>query len=87
MAEKLVVMYHHNNSGGRDWLLDEDWARLVDAGWKLTGFKSAYREGLELGAAIDEWERVLNMDSTAEGCSCCGFPHWFSEEPESWVGG
>lgn len=39
----------------------------------------AKREGLSLGDAIEEWERVTGQDSSALGCSCCGTPHSFTE--------
>jgi len=31
----ILVKYSANNSGGRDWLTDEDWVALYDAGWQL----------------------------------------------------
>lgn len=39
---------------------------------------SAKREGLSLGDAIAEWERVTGQSSNSLGCSCCGVPHSFS---------
>lgn len=30
-----IVKYDSNNSGGRWWLSDEDWNKLVEAGWNV----------------------------------------------------
>jgi hypothetical protein len=32
--------YHSNNSGGGDWLTQENWAALERAGWKLYGYNN-----------------------------------------------
>lgn len=37
----------------------------------------ADREGLSLGDAIDEWERITSENSADLGCPCCGPPHSF----------
>lgn len=84
MYGAFEVRYSHNNSGGRDWLDKEDWAKLEAAGWKLESYgdkrtHSAVRTGLPLPIAIAEWEYILNMSSTDEGCECCGPPHDFYE--------
>lgn len=39
----------------------------------------AFRVGLGLREAADEWERITGMDATAAGCACCGQPHTFTE--------
>lgn len=41
--------------------------------------KTAYRVGLPLRGAADEWERITGMDATDPGCPCCGQPHNFTE--------
>lgn len=37
----------------------------------------ASRDGVSLGTAIREWERVTRLNANALGCSCCGTPHNF----------
>lgn len=39
----------------------------------------AYRVGLCLREAAEEWERVTGKSSTDAGCPCCGQPHYFTE--------
>ncbi|HRH24685.1 MAG TPA: hypothetical protein PK109_03825 [Candidatus Paceibacterota bacterium] len=39
----------------------------------------AFRVGLGLCGAADEWKRITGMDITAAGCACCGQPHTFTE--------
>lgn len=41
--------------------------------------KEAAKEFDSVDDAINEWEKVLGMDSSEEGCSCCGQPHYFHE--------
>ena len=41
--------------------------------------KNAFRVGLGLREAAEEWERVTGMDTTDAGCACCGQPHTFTE--------
>ena len=41
--------------------------------------RTAYRPGLSMREAVDEWERITNGCSTDAGCSCCGQPHYFTE--------
>ena len=44
--------------------------------------ESAYRVGLSLEDAMDEWQKVTGMDPMASGCSCCGQPHDFTRYDE-----
>lgn len=69
------------------WLaLDEfytsgKYARLDEDGrWLGCLAKSASKEFPTKEHAIDEWESITGQDSTEEGCSCCGEPHYFSIE-------
>lgn len=39
----------------------------------------AYRSGLGMREAAEEWERITGSDATAAGCPCCGQPHRFTE--------
>lgn len=41
--------------------------------------KEAYRTGLSLEEAVDEWETVTGKSSCDTGCPCCGPPHSFTE--------
>lgn len=41
--------------------------------------KYAYRVGLSLREAADEWEKLTGASSTDAGCACCGQPHTFTE--------
>lgn len=36
--DKKLIEYSHNNSGGGDWLSEEDWLNLEKAGWRTCGF-------------------------------------------------
>lgn len=81
-----AIRYSSNNSGGSFWLSEADWDALRDAGWEVdepgmwgepTG---AYRFGVSMDEAIDEFDRVTRQYSDDEGCDCCGPPHNFYEE-------
>lgn len=72
----VIVEYSHNNSGGFDWLDEEDWKNLEAAGWTLE-FHSAYKAFPSLSDGIDEWVEITGQDPDAEGCECCGLPHTF----------
>lgn len=87
------VTYFSNNSGGHWWLSDSDWKALENAGWKVNwcdrwlgaAATSATKEGTTMRDAIDEWESVTGQDSSELGCySCCGPPHRFDSEHESY---
>ena len=83
----ITVRYSHNNSGGRDWLTTADWHALAAAGWVLDPFEGdryfgADRQGLTLDEAIAEWQAITGQDHTAEGCTCCGNPHYFYADEE-----
>ena len=41
--------------------------------------KIAWRVGLPLREAADEWERITGKSATDVGCQCCGQPHNFTE--------
>lgn len=41
--------------------------------------RAAYRSGLSLREAAEEWERVTGLSATDAGCPCCGQPHNFTE--------
>lgn len=59
--------------GGRS-LADEDGRWL---GALATG---AHRDGLPEELAVAEWMYVTGENADAEGCPCCGSPHYFWEE-------
>lgn len=81
----MKVDYTSNNSGGKWWLSTKEWDALRAAGWKLG-------EPIRLGGvvgdaslecetpldAVKSWESATGLDSTDEGCGCCGPPHCFS---------
>jgi hypothetical protein len=88
LESTVIVEYRTNNSGGSFWLADKNWKDLEAAGWNVKWRSrrflgalatTATREGLSMGDAIDEWERVTGLDSAALGCNCCGAPHSFSD--------
>lgn len=41
--------------------------------------KTAYRHGLSMREAADEWQRLTGACATDAGCPCCGPPHSFTE--------
>ena len=41
--------------------------------------KNAFRVGLSLREAAEEFERITGLDTTDAGCACCGQPHMFTE--------
>lgn len=55
--------------------------RQKNGEWRYMGAlaKTAYRVGLNLRDAADEWERATGKSSTDAGCPCCGQPHNFTE--------
>lgn len=40
---------------------------------------SAFRAGMTLREAADEWEDVTGQTATDAGCACCGQPHNFTQ--------
>ena len=44
--------------------------------------KYATKEFPSIADAIADWERVVGMDASDEGCNCCGAPHSFSSGSE-----
>lgn len=76
----------------RNWTYDKDGLPKFKSGgrgiatkndkgvWRYLGSKAryAFRAGLSLKDAVDEWEKVTNKDSTEVGCPCCGNPHSFT---------
>lgn len=65
-----------------DWVAEQTDHAWADADGRFLGAlaTSAYREGLSLDDAIEEWERVTGERASDEGCDCCGAPHYFFEE-------
>lgn len=63
---------------------EDDTFRMLDDEGRWLGALATYasREGLSMGDAIDEWERVTGECSSELGCSCCGTPHSFYEETD-----
>ena len=60
--------------------------RDYDAAERKVGYKwlgalatGAYRPGLSLREAAEEWERITGANATDAGCPCCGQPHRFTE--------
>lgn len=47
--------------------------------WLGAAATSAWIEAEDVECAIASWERATCLDSTDEGCSCCGEPHSFHE--------
>lgn len=47
--------------------------------WLGTLARGAYRVGLPIRDAVDEWQKITGADPYDAGCSCCGQPHNFSE--------
>lgn len=41
--------------------------------------QKAYRAGLSLRDAAEEWEKVTGESACDAGCPCCGRPHTFTE--------
>lgn len=85
-ANKMVIKYDSNNSGGDWWLTTQDWKNLEDNGWDV-----AWRDKTFLGAwateaskgfnniedAIEDFQSITGEDADDEGCPCCGPPHQF----------
>lgn len=55
--------------------------REVNGEWRYMGqlATTAYRVGLSLREAAEEWEQVTKGTATDAGCPCCGQPHNFTE--------
>jgi hypothetical protein len=66
-----------------EWIKDDPyWQENGGVGDRWLGAlaRSAIRDGLSMAEAIAEFERVTGQDANAEGCHCCGEPHYFYEE-------
>lgn len=63
-----------------DWHRDKKDTFSKGERWLGALAMSATREGLSMEDAISEWATVTNLDPDAEGCNCCGRPHYFSED-------
>lgn len=79
----IWVEYSHNNSGGYDWLDQEDWDKLISRGWRKAGFQSVVKAFPTLEDGVREWTEIVQQDSDEPGCSCCGQPHRFYDFPLS----
>lgn len=79
------VVYNHINSGGSDWLAQQDWQTLLENGWNIRDGKAS-KHFKYLDQGIREWATILNMDPDVEGCPCCGRPHefWDQEAGSEW---
>jgi hypothetical protein len=51
-----------------------------DGRWLGAAATSASKDFPSLADAIREWESVVGLDASDEGCNCCGAPHSFSVE-------
>jgi len=74
---KLVPVNSLGDQGKR-----QSWATVDKNGvyrWLGALARTAYRVGLDLRGAVDEWERVTGECATDAGCPCCGVPHTFTE--------
>jgi len=83
----MKIRYSSNHSGGDFSLSKTDWKNLEEAGWNVVWDLPyggdpylAFREGLEMDEAIEEFEQITGQNAYDEGCECCGQPHYFSEE-------
>ena len=81
---------HLNNSGGSDWLSDQNLLDLQSKGWKMGDHKRRWgpRAGypyqisrlLPEREALAEFEDVTGYTGYERGCDCCGSPFWWDEE-------
>lgn len=67
-----------NNSFSSIGMLD-----TKDGRWLGTLATTAYRNGLPLREAANEFERLTGCSPTDAGCACCGQPHIFTEYDDS----
>lgn len=87
---EVLVEYDENNSGGSWWLSKDNYNRLCEHGWQVTGNRNVSKyfdvpadltefeaENYAEQLAILEWEMLLQTDAHAVGCHCCGRPHNF----------
>lgn len=58
--------------------------RAIDAEgrWLDALASRAFRRGLTLHEAIEEWEMIVGQDADELGCYCCGHPHNFYESKD-----
>jgi len=85
----MKLEYSSNNSGGSWWLTDDDWYAMEREGWIIEWFDDRFLDSLAGGAykivaskedatrAILKWEQITGQNAAAQGCSCCGRPHYF----------
>lgn len=84
----MLVKYRANNSGGSDWLDDQDWVELEYNGWSVawpgdrTLPNRAYISVNSVDEAVNSFEEITGRSASEKGCPCCGPPHNFSEEYE-----
>lgn len=73
--------YRHQNYAGD---FDDSFDRYPEGRFLGALASNASREGLTMGEAIAEWERITGQNSADLGCSCCGTPHSFSTDTGEW---
>lgn len=88
---KMKTTISLNNSGGSDWLSDEDLQELRDRGWTLEFYSSTlswrskpypHSVSIELPEreAVADFHEATGFTTNERGCDCCGCPFWVSEE-------
>jgi hypothetical protein len=66
-----------------EWCAEDEFQKEYiddDGRWLGALATSAVRRNVTMREAVEEFERVTGQDASAEGCNCCGQPHYFSGE-------
>lgn len=84
---RKTTTIHLNNSGGSDWLSDENLQELQSRGWTLNAWSGGYKPdypysvsvGLPEREAVADFHEATGFTTEERGCDCCGPPFWVSE--------
>jgi len=87
MSKKITTI-SLNNSGGADWLSDENLQELRERGWTLHSWSNGYKPdyphsvSIELpeSQAVADFHEATGFTTRERGCDCCGSPFWVYEE-------
>ena len=81
MNKTTMTTISLNNSGGYDWVSDDQKEALAVLGWDVESSPYQITRLLKEDAALAEFTEVTGYTGGERGCDCCGMPfHWYEED-------